>query len=80
VSSGLVRTGNQTIKRDNQLCYCVDFISIENHWLSKIKTATVTNGWARIMFATHGYHTIFARVKFGAGQWYVDMVGADLCL
>ena len=78
VASGLVKTGAQTIERDNQLCYCVDFISVKNHWLSKTKIASLKDGWARIMFATHGYHRIFARVKFNTGQFYVDMVGADL--
>lgn len=78
VASGLVRTGAQTIERDNQLCYCVDFISIKNHWLSEPKIASLKDGWARIMFATHGYHRVFARVKFSTGQFYVDMVGADL--
>jgi trehalose-6-phosphatase len=78
VASGVVRAGNQTIERDNQLCYCVDFISVKNHWLSKIKIASLANSWARIMFATHGYHRVFVRVKFSTGQWYVDMVGADL--
>ena len=78
VASGLVRTGSQTIERDNQLCYCVDFISVKSHWLSELKTASLKDGWARIIFATHGYHRVFVRVKFSTGQFYVDMVGADL--
>jgi len=78
VASGVVKTGAQTIERDNQLCYCVDFISVKNHWLSESKATTLKDSWARIMFATHGYHRVFVRIKFSTGQWYVDMVGTDL--
>lgn len=77
MASGLIKTGAQTVERDNLLCYCVDNMQMENHWLTEPEISNVKDGWSRIMFRTHGYHRVFARVKFQSGTWYVDMVGLE---